>query len=153
MLYLLWADIKWSHRGCYAVVVAWQMFSFPYEKSSQALIPLGLAALIPVSFRWQRRDLRPSLSSRQHLHWLPIKLWMGLNPMSSLWILPSVRVVWSCMPAQLTAGLCDRNAGRSTKMEVQIEMEMRQRGGVHYRPADPQDVGEDVWIIPSNKSH
>lgn len=41
-------------------------------------------------------------------------------------------------------------------MEAQIEMEMRDtedKGGVHDRPVDPHDVGEDVWIIRSNKSH
>lgn len=37
-------------------------------------------------------------------------------------------------------------------------MEMREKneegkGGVHNRPAVSWDVGEDVWIIPSNKSY
>lgn len=35
-------------------------------------------------------------------------------------------------------------------------MEMRDeeaQGRVRDRPVDPHDVGEDVWIIPSNKSH
>lgn len=29
----------------------------------------------------------------------------------------------------------------------------RLKAGFHDRPADPHDVGEDVWIIPSNKSY
>lgn len=27
------------------------------------------------------------------------------------------------------------------------------KGGVHDKLVDPHDVGEDVWIIHSNKSH
>lgn len=29
----------------------------------------------------------------------------------------------------------------------------RLKAGFHDRRVDPHDVGEDVWIIPSNKSH
>lgn len=48
-------------------VLLWLMsdgcFLSPYEDISRALIPPAPAALTPVSCRWQRRDLRPSLAS------------------------------------------------------------------------------------------
>lgn len=41
-----------------------------------------------------------------------------------------------------------QNRGRQIDMRSDLV-----KCGVRDRLVDPHDVGEDVWIIPSNKSH
>lgn len=47
-----------------------------------------------------------------------------------------------------------RGGQRKWKHRLRWRWEMKRlKTGFRDRPVDPHDVGEDVWIIPSNKSH
>lgn len=137
------------------------MFSFPQD-NSQALIPAALSVHNSSQLQMTEKRFRAFIKLQTAPALTPHKTLRGSQPGVDLSHPPlsaggSVPRLTYPPPNPLALKLkavarkgvwAKQNRGRQTDMRSD-----RAKCGVRDRLVDPHDVGEDVWIIPSNKSH
>lgn len=151
--------------------VFWRMFSFPQD-NSQALIPAALSVHNSSQLQMTEERFRAFIKLQTAPAPTPHKTLRGSQPSvdlshpplsagGSVPGLPASPPSYrphppptSNPPALKLKAVARKGVWAKQNRGRQIDMRGdRAKCGVRDRLVDPHDVGEDVWIIPSNKSH
>lgn len=150
-----------ANSGC----VFWRMFSFPQD-NSQALIHAALSVHNSSQLQMTEKRFRafiklqtaPALTPHKTLRGSQPGVDLSHPPLSAGGSVP--RLTYPPTPhhsnplALKLKAVARKGVWAKQNRGRQIDMRSdRAKCGVRDRLVDPHDVGEDVWIIPSNKSH